>query len=155
MALRMHELGLRLAKHIGVTAFDPGDASNLNPLSQAAARTGDLEEIVACINGALQEMWLLAPHGVRALYPNGCPAVSMADMGAVEPEDSTAQLLLPTGWEESVLLPLALRRLSAHPEFQPESARAEIERQAAIALRVLMGLDGERPTPARLSTQFH
>ncbi len=154
MALSIHELGLRLAKHIGVTAFDPGDAANTNPLSEAAVRPGDLEEVVASINGALQEIWMLAPRGVRALYPNGCPAVSVADVGVAAPGSAATTLLLPEGWEEAVLLPLALRRLSAHPDFQPESARAEIERQAAMALRVLMGLGGERPAPSRLGTHF-
>jgi len=74
MSLTIHQLALRLAKHIGVTAFDPGDVSNTNPLLQAGARGGDLDDVVACINGALQELWALAPRGVRALYPDsgGC-----------------------------------------------------------------------------------
>ena len=154
MALSIHELGLRLAKHLGVTAFDPGDPANVNPLSQAAARPGDLEEIVASINGALQEIWTLAPRAVRALYPDTCPIVTTKDIGVATPESSATTLLLPAGWEESVLLPLALLRLSAHPDFQPESARAEIERQAAMALRILMSLGGERPAPSRIGTHF-
>lgn len=154
MALTIHELGLRLAEHLGVTAFDPGDVSNMNPLSQGAARPGDVDEIVTCINGALQEIWALSPQGVRALYPGGCPAVTAADVGLVGPGNPAAVALLPKGWEEAVLLPLALRRLSAHPDFQPDAARPEIERQATVALRILMGLGGERPEPAPLMTHF-
>ncbi|MCX6967870.1 MAG: hypothetical protein NTZ46_08865 [Verrucomicrobia bacterium] len=143
MSLTIHQLALRLAKHIGVTAFDPGDVSNTNPLLQAGTRGGDIEDVVTCINGALQELWALAPRGVRALYPENCPVITMADVGAVS--DPGITLLLPSGWEESVLLPLALRRFSTHPDFQPESAKPEIERQAAMALRILLGLTGERP----------
>ena len=151
MSLTIHQLALRLAKHIGVTAFDPGDASNTNPLLQAGARGGDLDDVVVCINGAVQELWTLAPRGVRALYPESCPVVTAADVGAVS--DPGVTLLLPAGWEESVLLPLALRRFSTHPNFQPEAAKPEIERQAAWALRILMGMAGERPA-ANLETGF-
>ena len=151
MSLTVHQLALRLAKHIGVTAFDPGDVSNTSPLLQAGARGGDLEEVLACINGALQELWGLAPSGVRALYPECCPVVTAADVGAVNDPGTT--ILLPGGWEESVLLPLALRRFSTHPDFQPQSAKPEIERQAACALRILMGLAGERPA-VLLETDF-
>ena len=151
MSLTIHQLALRLAKHIGVTAFDPGDVSNTNPLLQAGARGGDLDDVVAGINGALQEVWALAPRAVRELYPESCPVVTAADVGAVN--DPGVTLLLPSGWEESVLLPLALRRFSTHPNFQPESAKPEIERQAACALRILLGMAGERPA-AELETRF-
>ena len=151
MSLTVHQLALRLAGHIGVTAFDPGDVSNTSPLLQPGARGGDLDEVVACINGALQELWGLAPRGVRGLYPDGCPKVTAADVGAVG--DPGVTLLLPGGWEESVLLPLALRRFSTHPNFQPESAKPEIERQAALALRILLGMAGERAT-AEMATPF-
>jgi len=143
MSLTVHQLALRLAKHIGVTAFDPGDVSNTNPLLQAGARGGDLDDVVACINGALQELWALAPRGVRALHQqDSCQAVTAADVGAVS--DPGVTFKLPDGWEESVLLPLALRRFSTHPNFQPASAKPEIERQAAWALRILLGMAGER-----------
>jgi len=151
MSLTIHQLALRLAKHIGVTAFDPGNVSNTSPLLQAGARDGDLDDVVACINGALQELWVLAPRGVRALYPDNCPVVTAADVGAVN--DPGVTLLLPSGWEESVLLPLALRRFSTHPNFQPESAKPEIERQAAWALRILLGMAGECP-PSAMVTDF-
>ncbi|MEI8233468.1 MAG: hypothetical protein WCH57_02145 [Verrucomicrobiota bacterium] len=152
MALTMHELALRLAKYLGVTAFDPGDPSNTDPLLQPALRPGDLDDVVACLNGALQEFWELAPRGVRALYPGGCPAVTAAEVGAVN--DPGVTLLLPAGWEESVLLPLALRRLSTHPNFVPELAKPEIERQAAWAVRIILGLGGGRPEAASLGTRF-
>ena len=151
MALTIHQLALRLAKHIGVTAFDPGDASNTNPLQQAALRGGDLDDVVASINGALQEIWELAPRAVRALYPERCPVVTAADVGAVN--DPGVKFLLPEGWEESVLLPLALRRFTAHPDFQPQASKPEIERQAVLARRILQGLAGERPA-ATLGTAF-
>ena len=151
MSLTIHQLALRLAKHIGVTAFDPGDVSNTNPLLQAGARGGDLDDVVACINGALQELWALAPYAARKLCPDGCPVVTAADVGAVN--DPEVTLPLPNGWEESVLLPLALRRFSTHPNFQPESAKPEIERQAAWALRILLGMAGERPA-AEMVTDF-
>jgi len=152
MALTIHQLALRLAKHIGVTAFDPGDPSNTNPLRQSALREGDLGDVVACINGALQEAWELAPGAVRALSAEGCPAVTAADVGAVD--DPGVTLAVPGGWEESVLLPLALRRLSVHPDFTPEAARSEIERQAAAARRILQGLAGGRPAATVMGTDF-
>jgi len=151
MALTIHQLALRLAKHIGVTAFDPGDASNTDPLQQAALRGGDLDDVVASINGALQEIWELAPRTVRALYPDRCPVVTVADVGAVN--DPGIKFLLPEGWEESVLFPLALRRFSTHPNFQPDAAKPEIERQAVMAQRILQGLGGER-LAARIETGF-
>lgn len=154
MALTIHQLALRLGRHIGVTAFDPGDVSNTNPLMLAGARMGDLDEVVVCINGALQELWTFAPRGVRELYPDQCPVVTAADVGTVSDPGRTV-LLLPEGWEESVLYPLALRRLSAHPDFQPLSAKAEIERQAALALRmILFAADGGRPEAVTIGTQF-
>ena len=143
MALTVHQLALRLAKYIGVTAFDPGDVSNVSPLVQAGMRDGDVADLVAAINGALQEVWELAPCAVRAGCPEGCPVVSVADVGAVD--DPGAALALPGDWEESVLLPLALQRLSAHPNFQPEAAKPEIAREAAMARRILQGLVGARP----------
>jgi len=144
MALTVHQLALRLAKHIGVTAFDPGDVSNVNPLLQAGLRNGDLGDVVASINGALQELWELAPRAVRKGCPEGCPVVSVADVGAVD--DPGVALALPGDWEESVLLPLALARLSAHPNFQPEAAKPEIAREAVMARRILQGLAGDRST---------
>ena len=151
MALTIHQLALRLAKHIGVTAFDPGAPSKTHPLVQAGLRGGDLEDVVTCINGALQEIWEFAPRALRALYPERCPVLTPAEVGAVQ--DSGTTLLLPEGWEESVLLPLALRRLSTHPDFQPGAAKGEMERQAVLALRILRGLSGECPM-ARLATPF-
>jgi hypothetical protein len=153
MALSLHELGLRLAKHLGVTAFDAGDISNTSPLSHSPARPGDLDDIVACINGALQEIWTLAPRTVRALYPDQCPVVTAADVGLVGSDDPGVTLLLPKGWEESVLLPLALRRLSAHPDFKPAAGKPEIKRQALLALRIVAGLDG-CPMPSLVQTHF-
>lgn len=151
MALTIHQLALRLAKHIGVTAFDPGAAANTNPLYQAGMRAGDLDDVVACINGALQEMWELAPRAVRAFYPDSCPVVTVADVGTVD--DPGRILMLSGEWVESVLLPMALQRLSAHPNFQPEEAKPEIARQATLARRILQGLAGDRPT-AIVSTAF-
>lgn len=151
MALTMHQLALRLAKYLGVTAFDPADSSNVDPLLHAAVRPGDLDDVVVCLNGALQEFWELAPRGVRALYPDGCPVVTATDVGIAT--DPGVTLLLPSGWEESILLPLALRRLSAHPDFQAAD-RPEIERQAAWAVRAILALDGERPEAAPMGTSF-
>lgn len=141
MALTVHQLALRLAKHIGVTAFDPGDVSNISPLVAAGLRAGDEADLVAAINGALQELWELAP---RAVKTGVCPVVTAADVGAVD--DPGVALLLPKGWEESVLLPLALARLSVHPNFQPEAGKAEIAREAAMARRILQGLVGASPS---------
>lgn len=150
MALTVHQLALRLAKHIGVTAFDPGDVSNVNPLLQAGLRDGDVADVVAAINGALQELWELAPRAVRGACPEGCPAVNVADVGAVD--DPGVAFALPGDWEESVLLPLALARLSAHPNFQTQAAKPEIERQAALARRILQGLAGDRPAGTLVTT---
>ena len=138
MSLSIHELALRLGRHLGVTAFDPGDVSNMHPLARGGAQPGDLDAVVAAINGALQEMWTFAPEKLKALYPDECPVITTADV--MTASDPGRTVLLPEGWEESVLWPLALRRLSVHPEFSPASARAEIERQAVAARRIVMGL---------------
>jgi hypothetical protein len=151
MSLTVHQLALRLAKHIGVTAFDPGDVSNVDPLLQAGMRDGDVADLVAAINGALQELWELAPRAVQASCPGSCPAVNLADVGAVD--DPGVEFPIPKGWEESVVLPLALQRLSVHPNFQPEAAKPEIAREAAMARRILQGLVGVCPT-GTLTTVF-
>lgn len=313
MSLTAHQLALRLATHIGVTSFDPGAPSNTTPLHLPGLRDGDIDEIVACINGALQEMWDRAPVAVcfarlgielRApaavalqvaresnaisAFPNyvswmdGCtiridgdpcdnelvdgrtllrpymgpalesgaavgatvyadcacpgpevigivdpigtcgsvhlpalltratsraefeswwgaarkctglpevcfvetryfparsrlgirlrvhpmpteamlltygarlnaPAITAADIGAINDPGSTFPI--PGGWEESVLLPLALQRFSAHPNFAPDSAREEIERQAAVARKIMQGAAPQR-SPARMLATF-
>ena len=298
-------MALRLAKHIGVTSFDPGDASNTSPLHGPGLREGDVEELVACMNGALQELWDRAPVAVRfarlgidlhapttvtlqvtpestALsafggyepWMDGCtvriagddcdnelvdgqtllrpysgageaapvtvtatvfadcaspgaevtgvvdpigtcgsvhlprlltrvasrvefeswsgmaqkktgmpevclvetrvlpsrsrlgirlrvhpmpmeamlltygamlnaPMMTVADVGTVN--DPGRTFPIPGGWEESVLLPLALQRLSVHPNFAPDSARDEIERQVATARRMMQSAAPQRP----------
>ena len=153
MALTIHQLALRLAKYLGVTTFDPGVRSNTDPLLQAALRPGDMADVVAAINGALQEFWELAPAGVRELFPER-PSVTAQDVCAAS--DPQARPLLPPGWEESVLLPLALRRLSAHTDFQATAdARAEIERQAVWAVRAILGMESdERPEAVTMETRF-
>ena len=144
MSLSLHELALRLGRHLGVSAFDPGDDSNLHPLVRGGARPGDLEAVVTAMNGALQEMWAFAPDRFRELYPLECPVVTAADV--MSASDPGCAVLLPEGWEESVLFPLALRRLSVHPDFQPATRRAEIERQAVVARRIVMGLVADEAT---------
>jgi len=313
MSLTVHQLALRLAKHVGVTTFDPGAPSNTTPLHLPGLREGDIDEIVACINGALQEMWDRAPvavcfarlgielrapatvtlevtresNGISAFadyapWMDGCtiridgdafdnelvdgqtllrpymgpaldggtpvgatvyadcaspgpevigivdpigtcgsvhlpalltrvtsraefeswwgtaqkrtglpevcfvetrffparsrlgirlrvhpmpveamlltygarlnaPAIVAADIGAVN--DPGTPFPIPGGWEESVLLPLALQRFSAHPNFAPESAREEIDRQAQVARKIMQGAAPQR-SPARLLPAF-
>ena len=300
MALTVQKLALRLAKYIGVTTFDPSDASNTTPLHQAGLREGDVEEILACINGALQEMWSSAPRALcfrresavlyapethqitvvngateissfagYAAWMEGCsvavsgekrlneiegassllrahtgpsgavnvtvysdcvsfgpeviecsepfiyhgtgtpaeclicvtsraefealrsghggysgvpthyfadtrylpnegrvrmrvhlyrvpdrmgtmeygvrlnaPEVTDADLSAVG--DTGRVLPIPHGWGEAVLLPLALQRFTAHPAFEAEKARKELERQAAVARRMLAAVTPQR-----------
>lgn len=64
MALTAQALALRMAKHIGVMSFDPDDPSNTMPTFNRGLQTGDFEELTACINGALQEIWSTAPTAV-------------------------------------------------------------------------------------------
>lgn len=300
MALTAQKLALRLAKYIGVTNFDPTDSSNAAPLHHAGLREGDLDELVACINGALQEMWELAPKALsfsqlslqlqaplnvalraatgsevvteftsyaawmagcairlngdarvneivdggrllrpyqgtggrvggvvylncatlaaevisvigsvkvagvsdeatalrqassraeferwvlsneyEAGFPQGClietryypkdgltknqvrlfplpdealvltvgvrlnaPVVRVEDLGATS--DPKRTFPIPNGWDEAVLLPLALRRFSAHPNFEANQARVEIERQATVARRLLSAVNPSR-----------
>lgn len=313
MALTAQQLALRLAKHIGVTSFDPADSSNTDS-AQPALQPGDTDELVACINGALQELWDTAPSSVRlsrlnvelrapaalaltvthggkaiaafpdyAAWMDGCTirfetgeeneivsgsallrpycgptaaegtevaatlyadcvtagpeviavldpmeardlcgasgrllpraasrgqfeswwglgarktgfpevcfvetgyfsgaagpmgirlrvhpmplealilvygaclnvlAISAADLGT--DSDPGTVLPIPGDWEESVLLPLALQRLSVHPRFKPQDAKTEIARQAAMARRMITRIDpvpnsaGERLMP--------
>lgn len=143
---------MRLARQIGVTAFDPGDAANANPLLEGGLREGDVADVVTAINGALQEIWALAPRAVREGCPEGLPAVTVADVGAVD--DPGVPLALPRDWVESVLLPLALQRLSTHPDFKPASARQEIDRLAKTARRLVQGLTAERPAAGTMVTAF-
>lgn len=53
----VRQLALRLAKHIGVASFDPGDESNNSPLHLPGLRPNDVWEITACLNTALYEVW--------------------------------------------------------------------------------------------------
>ena len=138
MSLTVHEVALRLAKHIGVTVFDPGDPSNIPSTSQAAAlREGDIDYIVASINGALQELHGWAPGLSVAKAP-----ITAADVGGAS--DPGVEFSVPAGWEESVVLPLALQRFTAHPAFLPASAKAEIARQAGVARRIVQGVELNR-----------
>lgn len=155
MALTVHQLALRLGKHIGITSLDPADPSNLTPLHGPGLRQGDVEELLACINGALQELWDAMPKQGRkerlgdAMAPP--PVVTLEDVGTA----SDPQRVIPMveGWEEAVLLPLALYRLTAHPAFQPQGAREEIVRQARVARRLIRRV--RRPLkPAVLATRF-
>lgn len=59
------QIALRLAKYIGVTSLDPADPANTaNPLKPALV-PGDIDDIVAAINGGLQELWDFAPAAMR------------------------------------------------------------------------------------------
>ncbi len=74
MSLSPQELGLRLAKFIGVTSLDPNDPTNIPPTFQRGLQPGDVEELAACINAALQEVWDLMPTALRfARYGVGVP----------------------------------------------------------------------------------
>jgi len=64
------------------------------------------------------------------------PAISRADIGAAS--DPGTVFPLPGGWEESVLLPLALQRFTAHPGFRSVAAKDEIQRQAEAARRIII-----------------
>lgn len=48
-----------LLRYIGVTDFDP--ASNLNELNQRGLNSQDIADVTACLNGAVQEAYTLAP----------------------------------------------------------------------------------------------
>jgi len=65
MPLTPQELALRLAKFIGVTSLDPNDPSNIPPTFQRGLQPGDVEELAACINAGLQEIWDLMPTALR------------------------------------------------------------------------------------------
>ncbi len=63
--MTVHQIALRLGKYIGLTSFDPADGSNVdNPLRPGLV-PGNVEDVVACINGAMQEIWDLAPAAMR------------------------------------------------------------------------------------------
>jgi len=155
MALTVHQIALRLAKHIGVVSLDPADPSNLSPLHGPGLRQGDVEDLLACINGALQELWETMPQRVRRerlgdaeAHP---PRVTAEDLGAASDPGRTIPMV--EGWEETILLPLALYRLTAHPAFQPLKAKEEIARQARVARRLVKRSD--RPLlPPVLVTLF-
>ena len=118
-----------MAKHIGVTAFDPGDPSN-SITATSGLREGDIEYIVACINGALQELadWVPELTGASRSF-------TAADLGGAS--DPGTLFALPSGWEEAVVLPLALQRFTSHPLFQPVAAKSEIARQVGIARKIV------------------
>jgi len=70
------------------------------------------------------------------------PAIDAADLGS--DTDPEVFFPLPAGWDEAVLLPLALLRFSAHPLFKPTNQRAELVRQADAARAVMLGSTPER-----------
>ena len=135
MSLTVHELALRLGKQIGVSSFDPGRTANTHPLLPGGAYEGDLEAVVTAINGALAEMWDGVPASARegVFGVNACPHIELSDVGAAS--DAQVFLPIPNGWDEAVVLPLAMRRLLVHPQFQAGESLVEIERQAVWALR--------------------
>ena len=53
-------------------------------------------------------------------------------------------------WVESLLLPAALQRFTAHPAFKNESAKKEIERQYAMALKILSDSTVSPNSPASI-----
>ncbi len=65
MSLTVQELALRMGKFIGITSLDPDDPTNIPPTFQRGLQPGDLEELAACINAALQEVWDLMPTALR------------------------------------------------------------------------------------------
>ncbi|HWL52114.1 MAG TPA: hypothetical protein VNQ90_06755 [Chthoniobacteraceae bacterium] len=70
------------------------------------------------------------------------PTVTESDIGVAS--DPQISLALPGGWDEAVVLPLALSRISMHPRFEPANVRTEIARQATIARRVMNGSHPDR-----------
>ncbi len=89
----------------------------------------------------------LLTYGARL----NAPAIIAADLGGASDPGTTFPI--PGGWEESVLLPLALQRLSIHPDFTPQSAKTEIARQAVVARKIMMGAVPQR-SEARLYPTF-
>ena len=67
MPLTAHQLALRLARHIGVTTFDPGDPSNASPL--AGLQDGDIDEIDACVNAPVAVCFARLGIELRAPAP--------------------------------------------------------------------------------------
>jgi hypothetical protein len=139
--MTVHQLALRMVKHLGVTSLDPADPSNVNGGEKALAE-GDVDDIMAAINAALQEVWTLAPISTRVHYfgatPQSTPpipAVTRSDVGAAS--DPAIRLPVPNEWAESVLLPLAMQRFSSHPRFTPSTAKAELDRQADLARKII------------------
>lgn len=59
------------------------------------------------------------------------------------------QTLIPVSnsWVETILLPVALQRFTAHPAFKNESAKAEIGRQYKQALAILTGASVSKNAP--------
>jgi len=130
----VRQLALRLARHIGVSSFDPGHGSNNSPLHQPGLRRGDLMEIVACLNTALYEVRELAGKGEEvAAMTEVCPS----DIGVTEdprvPLEALEQMEMPPGWALEVVFPLALERLLLHPDFESRLAKEEVARQAEQA----------------------
>jgi len=70
------------------------------------------------------------------------PGIDEADLGT--DTDPGVAFPLPAGWDEAVLLPLALLRFSAHPLFKPTNQRAELTRQAEAARKVMLGSTPDR-----------
>ena len=89
---------------------------------------------------------MLLTYGARL----NAPTVTVADVGAASDPETT--LPIPGGWCESVLLPLALQRFSAHPNFTPESAKEEIARQAEVARKMMQSAAPQRAASRLLPT---
>jgi len=130
------QLALRLARHIGVSSFDPGHGSNNSPLHQPGVRRGDLVEIAACLNTALYELRELAGKSEE----ENCAAmveVRPSDIGVTDdprvPLRALEQMEMPRGWALEVVFPLALERLLLHPDFESRLAKEEVARQAEQA----------------------
>ena len=80
------------------------------------------------------------------------PKITVGDVGAAS--DPEVGFPIPGGWDESVLLPMALKRFSGHPAFgngNPNAA-AEIDRQYKAAQRIIRGAAPNRAAMTMVPT---
>lgn len=108
-----------------VFLYYDGTAWVISPNLQDATNSFSLARSSASPAGA---------YGHNGTY-TGTPVVTVATSG--EYVDPGVNFGLPDGWDESILLPVALQRFTASPLFKNESVKAEIARQYGEAIKIL------------------
>lgn len=103
MSLTVHQLGRALFRRIGVLSFDP--AANATNQNRRGLCTGDIDEALIAINGAMEECFALGPVELSEQQQSGVlrPAMSVT-LDAVQFSTTIANLTTLASWQQGCSL---------------------------------------------------